>query len=117
MRVSGAIRHTVGAYIAGKMVAAAVRYAAITIGEFWQMRRPHSVILKAAVNKYDRFALSDFYVGKFSTVGGDPFNIISSGHRAHRAANDESNGCSCKIATRHTSCHLASSGKQSSVVV
>ena len=75
--VGRAIRHAVGACIIGKMVAAAVGDGAITAGEFWQMLRPHPVVLKAAVNEYDRLALPDFHIGKLGAVGGDPFDAIS----------------------------------------
>jgi hypothetical protein len=107
MRVSGAIRHTVGAYIVRKMVAAAVSYCAITAGEFWKVFCPHPVVLKAAVNKYDRFALSDVYIGNFGAVGGNPLDVIGLGHRAHRAAHDESSdGYPRKVASRHAGYHV-----------
>jgi hypothetical protein len=36
------------------------------------MAGPHSVVLKATVNKYYRFTLTEFDVSKLGTVGGDP---------------------------------------------
>src|SRR6476646_10550264 len=106
MRVGRAIGHTVGTHAIGKMVAAAVGDGAITAGEFWKMFCPHPVVLKAAVNEYDRFALPDLDIGELSAVGGDPFDIVSHGNTAHHVDEQSSNGCANKIATAHANCHV-----------
>src|ERR1700704_3790044 len=87
VRISGAIRRTIRAHIVRKVVAAAVSYGAITVGELWQMLRPHSVILKAAVNKYYRIAFAKFNIRKLSAVGGNALNFTSHLHSIHRRGN------------------------------
>src|SRR5919107_3644527 len=106
MRIGGGIRQTVEAHIVGKMVAAAVGDGAITAGKFWQMHYPHPIILKAAVDEDDRFAVAGLHVGKFGAVDGDPLDVIGHDRGADRADNEQSSSsCACKIATRHASCH------------
>src|SRR5258707_515462 len=68
---------------------------------------PHPVVLKVAVNEYDRFALTGLDIGKLGAVGGNPFDVIGNGHCSDRAADDESSKtCSRKVATRHASSHI-----------
>lgn len=79
MRIRSAIRHSLRARLVWKVVAAAVGYRAIAIGEFWKMLQPHSVILKATVNEYDRLALPNFHAGKFSSVRGGALQLVCIG--------------------------------------
>src|SRR5437899_6789291 len=101
MRVGSAIRHAVGTYVIGKMVAAAVGDGSITVGEFCKMFCPHPVVLKTAVNEYDRLALPNFHIGKLSAVGNDPLDIVSHGNTAHHIDDQRSNGRSQNIAPDH----------------
>jgi hypothetical protein len=104
MRIGGGIGQAVEAHIVGKMVAAAVRDGAIAAGKFW--RCPHPIILKAAVNEDDRFAMAGLHVGKFGAVDGDPLDVIGHDRGADRAGNEQSSSSRAgKIATRHSSCH------------
>jgi hypothetical protein len=74
--ISSSIGHTIRAYVVRKVIAAAVCYGAITTGELWKMFGPHSVALRAAVNKYHGLALAYFYVSKLSAVCGNPFDFV-----------------------------------------
>jgi len=80
MRIRGSIRHSLRAYLVWKVVAAAVGYGAIAIGELWQMLQPHPVVLKSSVNKYDRFALANFRVGNLGPVGRDALYVVCMGN-------------------------------------
>ena len=64
MRIGSPIWHTFRIYVIRKIVAATVCYGAITTSELWKMFYPHSIVLKAAVNKYHGLALAHFYVSK-----------------------------------------------------
>src|ERR1700688_1024262 len=85
--ICGPVRHTVRTYLVRIVVSAAVSYCAITLSEFWKMLAPHAVVLEAAMNKYYRFALTDFYIGKLRAIGCHPLNFISHGHGACGSAN------------------------------
>jgi hypothetical protein len=50
------------------------------------MLAPHSIVLQAAVNEYDRLTLAMFDISKLCAVDGNPFNFIGYGHGADRPA-------------------------------
>src|SRR5690349_4288761 len=92
VHVGGAIRHAIRAYVVGKVVSATVSYGAIAAREFWKVLHPHSVVLKSAVNEYDRLALAELDIREFDAIGRNPLDAVIGGHRIRQAGRDNGRG-------------------------
>ena len=71
------------------MIAPTVGDDAVVLGKNAEMRLPHSIVLKSAMNKDNGVALACLHIGEFRAVRSNTFDLVGSSGCAQPCDHDQ----------------------------